>query len=121
MNLEELVPLQETCKRLHELGWKEETYFEWVPRVGKSSIVRPCNKNNVTDSLAPTASKLGEMLPSHVNDYALVSFKLDINEWYCGYEDIDLGRLTPYFRHENEAECRANLLIWLIENKHLTL
>lgn len=119
MNLEDLVPLKETCQRLKDLGWKDETYLEWVPRVGRSSVVRPCNKNNVTDSLAPTASELVEVLPLKIKDTRFYTYRY-ADLWCADYENADYI-FSNEAGHVNLAESIALLIIWLAENKHLEL
>lgn len=67
---------------------------------------------------APTASELGEVFPDQFDPLNIHHYK--DNSKYTS-ECFGKGVAGKWFEHENEAECRAQLLIFLIENKHLEL
>jgi len=70
MDLEKLVPLQNTCDKLKELGWNIETYLVWVKHNAfdegswKPEEANRYGYEGLEDRFyAPTASELGEVLP----------------------------------------------------------
>ena len=128
MDLKNLVPSLETCQKLVGCGWKEKAFIFWVQMEDGSY------EANFIDDLdsykgvplipAPTASELGE-------EFKKVS-KIEIGKtyYYAQFFSANIEWMVCYqrklkdaidFQHENEAECRAQLIIWLVENKHIEL
>ena len=134
MDLEKLVPLKETCLKLKALGWKTETLL----RYDNNKIVAKTKNGYTTFGSegpqgepdyyeeeyldtwyhAPTVSELGEVLPDQFDPLSIHHYK--DNSKYTS-ECFGKGVAGKYFEHENEAEARAQLLIYLIENKHIEL
>lgn len=124
MELEQQVVSLEVAKKLKELGVKQESYFSWDLR--DNTLWR-------TDSFGKfelqvctfTVAELGEILPD-----AIASWKYtdaDDDE-----DDIDIWTCIKYLKHEHskyehlvnaptEADCRAKMLIYLLENKLIKL
>lgn len=148
MKLEQQVCSLEPAKKLKELGVKQESLFYWYQEKGdyEPKIKQP---NSVYDwghqldyadatldkevselCSAFTVAELGEMLPASITIggevmmLCVYSIKTESfpNNWLVVYE-------TDYpYRDENkhskafmntEADARAKMLIWLIENKYL--
>ena len=119
MDLKKLVPSLETCQKLQDLGWKNETAFviDLKPTV---SLNIPSKYSR--GYKAPTVSELGEVLKQRVGKYSYSSNLITLVEFhsYCqGYYTKDSVLIE--FDNGNEAECRAQLIIWLVENKHIEL
>jgi hypothetical protein len=128
MKLETQVVSLELAKRLRELGVKQESYFYWSEST-IDGVHNQVNHMEPTTMLphwysAHTVAELGQFLPNYVslnemdgNRY-FYSCKQD-EEWEVGY-DSPQGSLGLQFA-EGEADARAKLLIYLIENKLITL
>lgn len=124
MELKDQVVSLELSKRLKELGVNHESYFNWCDRfqsrVGApEEIVEPHlirgNAGWVSDVLAPayTVAELGEMLSTKDNTNTIRCTNV-YNQWGCDYESHRTFGNT-------EADARAKMLIYLIENKLITL
>jgi hypothetical protein len=125
MKLQQQVCTLESAKRLKELGVKQESYFYWqVPNSGNLE-----NKEDGVEIVhyptgkfwdyysAFTVAELGELLPSPGVLGWLEIFKKEDGNWMVRYSD------TGYRIEEdlNEAEVRAQMLIYLLENNLITL
>jgi len=135
MKNEEMVCSIEQAKALEKLGVKINTYFVWVesdpideanttevlviPRLKKLDA---CSKGYNYVSFAPNVAELGVLLPIICGTNRL-TFELNIKKtnngwlaWYdtCGYRST----IFEMSEKENEAQSRAEALIWIIENKH---
>ena len=115
MKLENQVTNLELSKKLKELGFKQESLFYWGKTLGKFEIIY--FPGNLTKSDAEigrvsafTVAELGEMLPEFVmsmrrtDDYLCTDF--------MNYRPYDYGKHEA----ETEADARAKMLIYLIEN-----
>jgi hypothetical protein len=136
MKLEDIVCDFEYAEKLKELGLRRESIFAFNRVGGLFNYAQLCYSN-----IFPTftVSELGEMLPSQVQlpteDYA--DFK-DPETWalyhfcsklcndkdrysimYVNYQDCWLGQFIA--EDKKEVNVRAQLLIWLIENKHVNV
>lgn len=141
MKLEQQVCSLELAKKLKELGVKQESLFYW--RLGYSVIESFDNgvslgkkgefsdyqiefypkprfttanfkwnesdlrKLNETEVSAFTVAELGEMLPG----YYTVARKDNFDRWSVGHE-----QLRKDFIADTEADARAKMLIYLLEN-----
>jgi hypothetical protein len=127
MKLEQQVCSLELAKKLKELGIKQNGYFiwEWSPKDKNPQLKRnmDCLKqwNNKFNCSAFTVAELGEILPLKIfrnnNFYLLVikrfkrGGKIDFS---CGYE---AGFIDGFRKFDiTEANCRAKMLINLLEN-----
>lgn len=124
MNLESQVVNLELSKKLHELGVKKESLFYWT--VG--GVVYRSEMPFWLDSnySAFTASELGEMLPVSIHgESASLSNKPIIlqktEDGFYIYGQHPNGSINPIFNDDNEVNCRAKMLIHLIENKLIEL
>jgi hypothetical protein len=114
MELRRQVVSQELAEQLLEIGVKEDSQFYWI-RDG--SLWRVTDRDNITPGAnvfvpAYTAPELGEILSKNVIEYSK-----DGNMWVSLY-GINLQDGHGEFA-ETEADSRAKLLIWLIENRLL--
>lgn len=130
MKLENQVSSLELSKKLKELGVKQESLFYWSGNPGVEYKLhnsdcghRPETGGNDMFCSAFTSSELGEMLPEVING-GLLSTRRCNEGWYARYEDLNNSIVIPNNipkpfigeYHETEANCRAKMLIYLIEN-----
>lgn len=126
MTLEKQVCSLELAKKLKELGVKQESLFYWVTT--KPTDIKPTTiewegdiewiRENISHTYiteqvsAFTVAELGEMLPSYTR-----TTKVDVNYFVSNCEsltDVNADGFT-------EADARAKMLVYLIENKLITL
>jgi len=117
MKIENQVCTAQQGKRLMELGISNESLFHHVIEETALGIERrvaylasPPN-NHIP---AFTVAELGVMMPS---GYDTMRLEADLNKWR-GY-DLD-GADCPSDFFDTEAECRAAMIIFLLENGHIT-
>ncbi len=134
MKLENQLTSLELSKRLDELGVKQDSLFYWIRnfhtnddwKIGDNTDINN-NKDAVSRRLEPlykvgasayTVAELGEMLPDGL--HIMIRTDYMINKWYCEAEHIPSGVFRERLHLEtakNEAEARAKMLVYLIENK----
>jgi hypothetical protein len=115
MKLEQQVASLDLAKRLKELGVKQESHFYWRKLTEDDGweVWDSTGLYGKTCS-AFTVAELGEMLPK---GYAVFSVNLDWPlykpgmEWCCESGDLERNQFAP-----TEADARAKMLIYLIEN-----
>lgn len=118
MDLEKQVVSLELAKKLSELGVKQESQFYWYEGYNGWLLHYVSYKQklfieyNSPYYSAFTSAELGEMLPSEVEGCKIKTQKND--EEYLVYIDY-LSAVIIFFSH-NEADARAKMLIYLIEN-----
>ncbi len=126
MKLEKQVISLEYAKRLKELGVKQESLFEWRKyRDGDHDVWVVCNKyaDDWTDAWGRSkkcldkvdafiVAELGELLPE---DYFSGKYFSKGN-----YHIVDKEGITKA-EAKTEANARAKMLIYLLENKLITL
>jgi len=124
MKLEEQVCSLELAKKLKELGVKQESLFYWSTYDDGNSKERPgiafvddCNLSFMEDLVsAYTVAELGEMLKTKSDRAYLAPVPVN-GRWNAPSvregKIVDLGR----FGVMTEADARAKMLIYLIENK----
>lgn len=126
MKIEDQVCSLELAKKLKELGVKQESLFYHQVGIDKSIIrfeakefgekMQP--KLKVKWFSAFTVAELGELLPT--NQVQTLKW---LNQYYCeAWEDV-VDKLRPITRYvdSKEADARAKMLIYLLENKLITL
>ena len=126
MKLENQVVSLELAKKLRKLGVEQESYFFWCddgtirqPFLIESSTARWPDKWEFS---AYTVAELGELLPTEQNDRLGFFSGRAINGWFCEVKDYGImpyDRLHVELQHETEADARAAMLIWLIQNELL--
>lgn len=137
MKLEQQVVSLELAKQLKELGVKQDSLFYWSKQVDQIHWGLEHAKYFAVDKRqdvsAFTVAELGEMLPLHI---MLGKLKLTMakshnynGDFYSvGYFplkdrdslDINLQHDSAIFFERNEADARAKMLIWLIEEGYIT-
>lgn len=133
MKLEEQVCSLELAQKLKSLGVKQESYFYWSNamdgtwRVENRAFFKFDRRSDVS---AFTVAELGEMLPMVVHgDYDHLIIEKSIQHWLIYYSRDREGcpRSTNHSLYiyltasRTEADARAKMLIYLIENKLITL
>lgn len=128
MKLEDQVVSLELAKRLKELGVKQISHFTWAEFYNKSSTVPDQLLHELLDEekyeelhertyiweirscAAFSVAELGELLPQGYH-----STRPNGYQWVCFSDKHDNGQSG-----KTEADCRAYMLIHLIENKLVT-
>ena len=135
MKLEQQVCSFELAKRLKELGVKQESFFVWSGHTEPATLWRhdawaerdiyPLKKGLYYAAL--TIAELGEMLPmsvGHSDTGEEWLFCTKVGDGYSvGYGEI--GDRGIDFMHmeeaSTEADARAKMLIYLLENNLITI
>jgi hypothetical protein len=127
MKLNQQVCSIELAKKLKELEVKQESLFEYavdpiekkiykIYRTTPLSVVKEYTHMHSTYS-AFTVAELGEMLPAHY--FTVKSMEKD-NWWHCNnitdFEDAKRGIIG-----DTEADARAKMLIFLLENNLINI
>lgn len=133
MTLEKKVTSLDLSKRLKELGVKQESLFYWSFYKDQSQVLYPQQevfkeswKLDPNYCSAFTVAELGEMLPDKIrpenqwDHYILYSMKnTSDGEWVVRYEiNKTVWCATA---GDTETNARAKMLIYLLENKLITL
>lgn len=129
MELNQQVCSLELAKRLKELGVKQESLFYYVIddlEFGNTELMflGGMGAENDIDISAFTAAELGEMLPATVDgkygDCTLWYNSRRTNEYHVWYEN---GREDEkiIFSSKAEADARAKMLVYLLENKLISI
>lgn len=136
MKLQDQVCSLELSKHLKDLGVRQESYFVWIDKFpmfnengpvlkiheivqewGDKFLTGPVRTAVATQTYSAfTVAELGEMLPQYFESWRFSDTKKkDKDRWECaGHEE---GNPTPPFDGVTEADARAKMLIYLIENK----
>lgn len=122
MELTNQVCSLELAKRLKELGVKQESYFAWHSAVEGFEKLETryfiSHYPAITTYAAFTVAELGEMLQKGMVD----SHKTQFGYWIFKYEYVsqDLNPIAET-RGDSEADARARMVIYLLENKLIFL
>lgn len=116
----------EWARKLKEVGVPQKSLFYWSGYLDvsnnedKDMIVTFSNEQLSKDKVSAfLSSELGEMLPENCLSGRVT--KKGFNCYWVGR--IALGEIKHYnsFQSENEANARASMLVYLIENKLLPI
>ena len=133
MELEKQVVSLDLSKKLKELGVKQESLFYWHRSYDPFKqqenepyvLFAPNNKAKEIDFSAYTVAELGELLPScsrfqdgKVWDLAIAS---EPEVWEVMYHSVVREETLNIFIDRSEANARAKMLIYLLENKLIQL
>lgn len=138
MKLEQQVCSLELAKKLKELGIKQKSYFyHYFTEFGSSAVLQGEDHLSIVDDTgkrrefvgfvsAFTVAELGEMLPGNIDGDIFQTQKGVMGRlWYCTMMPPDLisaGLLkTHQEESDTEADARAKMLVYLIENKLISL
>jgi len=137
MKLEDQVCSLEVARKLKALGVKQESFWSWYdtidrddgPRLNRSDENCPvCTlpKQNWEEKISAfTAAELGEMLPEQAGPGFFREKMIDIptSRYEVFYADSFTERIVlpqdQSIRAATEADARAKMLIYLIENNLL--
>lgn len=119
MKLEDQVVSLDLAKKLKELGVKQESLFFWSSIEGKG-IFFSDKATWPSAYSAFTAAELGEILPIEIKGHPLVirhqAFKEGV-AWTINYV-YPIGLTAWLYKYaDTEADARAKMLIYLIEQK----
>ncbi len=124
MKLEQQVVSLELAKKLKELGVKQESLYWWTSADNKTPILRGWMNDYETNSRwtvysAFTVAELGEMLPTNIEDYYIIYDRLVDSSFHVYYEKIGKRPeiLIKDQGADTEADARAKMIIYLLENK----
>jgi hypothetical protein len=139
VNLDQQVVSLDLAKRLKELGVKQESFFKWIKAnhpteaCAKPAIQYNCTMENYDNTLvhdnwtltswaAFTVAEIGKMLPRHIiqNDIEYYYTQLPtkhLDKWIIFYRNTFSSWDGQDQEDANEANCRAKMLIYLLENK----
>lgn len=143
MKVEDQVVSLELSKKLKELGVKQESYFYWYVVNDGDGIppeVVPQQKQYTKTRIgeykdgsgkweenyysAYTVAELGEMLPAEIkhngNNFGFDCGRLDTGKWRMTYTNNKLQEYVEVFDEATEADARAKMLIYLLENNLIT-
>jgi len=131
MKIEEQVASLELSKKLKSLGIKQESlwywteYFQDVQKTFTKDVflIDDCIPFGSKGFSAFTVAELGEMLPGNFNGRVLTIGKGN-KFWDIFYENNSMGCVITGFAPldqtaETEANARAKMLVYLLENKLL--
>jgi hypothetical protein len=121
MNLKDMVCDKEYSVKLKGLGLRISSLLFHNVITDEIVLNDDCNNYINVRVYTPTVAELGEMMPSDImrGDSLYYFTSQQVDDWFeCWYaESIDKGFFIT--KHDQkEANARAKLLIWLIENKH---
>ena len=124
MDIEEQVCNKELAMRIDKLGVKQESLWYWVG----SQVLYKDNKLRLANAVdmplqeysAYTVAELGELLPNTIifkgKIYFLITWKCE-NRFGVRYKTNKKPDCLPAQIAVTEANARAKMLIYLIENK----
>jgi hypothetical protein len=119
MTLEQQVCSIELARKLRELGVKQTSFFYWKTRDLGSSRPHLVARNSpfvisqgIIQASAFTVAELGEMLPKEYRSHKSFEPQPASDEIWV----ID-GKADGLFYAATEADARAKMLVYLIENK----
>ena len=131
MQLEKQVCSLELAKKLKELGVKQESLFYWYyVKNLKSWEIFSIHEDVLRDKddvSAFTVAELGEMLPKELKiniSIAIMTSHNNTKKWCVYYYTPTSPEGSKYHYgqlEDTEADARAKMLIYLIENKLITL
>lgn len=125
MKLEDQVCSLELAKKLKELGVKQESLFVWIQRKPESANEEPhwyvkqegnwpAGMKLYDSNSAFTVAELGEMLKGYGYATSQTIPFADENKWYCFVYEEDITDWDDFA--DTEADARAKMLCYLIEN-----
>lgn len=131
LELSKQVVSLESAKQLKKLGVPQQSLFYWVENksindnlkvminfsIGEHNSVHSSKEQYSRVASAFTVAELGELLPTNINGKAIFTEAFH-GEWLVGYPEIYEDDV-PF--QTTEANARAYMLIYLIENKLITL
>lgn len=114
MKLENQVCNLELAKKIKELGVGQDSLWCWWDDDIIPGHLVPLTMKSAVRASAFTVAELGEMLPFRAKSEKIAPQYTSLGQWKCSR--IYKGKLV-YFYGKTEADVRAKMLIYLIENK----
>lgn len=127
MKLEQQVCSLELARRLKEIGVRQESYLAWCDCDvhGEYDIREFAAAADDRRIAAFTVAELGEMLPEELLIDGEWTATLEIskgdNAWHVYYHNDQIPRTFHLEYADTEADARAKMLIYLLENKLITV
>ena len=135
--LENQVVSLELAKKLKSLNVKQESLFYWIthPYTGENQVIYYEDRNQLRDDFidnryklvsAFTVAELGMMLPSRLwvdkKQYWIEYYFDDgIKKWNLYFITENREKVLHIVYEKTEADARAKMLIYLLENKLIAL
>ena len=129
MKLEQQVATFEQSKKLKELGIGFESLFsyswDWLcqPESDSILILTDVVARSWCSYPAPTAEEIAELLPALIQSNEKYNLECDkqYGLWVVRYRNPNTNNKLKdkYFDNKSLTQALANMLIWLIENKHI--
>lgn len=127
MTLSNQVVSLELAKRLKELGVNQESYFHWYDSKPTAQLHTGVFAGDWFYA-AFTVAELGEMLPARLTEVegvhrvARLAMEKQDTRWNVVYICAECGgRIFEPMLADTEADARAKMLIYLIENNLVTV
>lgn len=129
MKLEDQCVSLELAKKLKELGVKQKSLFcwYWLGLTERKYELELSNAVACPFASAFTVAELGEMLPNTVPKQSRGTIIVEFwtrkggTSWYCNYVSGSEYLIESSVAGDTEADARAKMLIYLLENKIITL
>ena len=138
MKLEQQVPSLNLCRKLKSLSYPQEGlyywdnyYIAWNVFWKGYPIHEKCGVGDIIDEhtlwqpdetsvVAPTVAEMGEWLPASIRRKRFSCDKWPSGRWFISYRELgEEGGIMETDRIE--ANARAKMLIYLLENNYLKL
>jgi hypothetical protein len=125
MKLEQQVCSLELARKLKKLGVEQDSIFFWCKFLGSPDydLISGENEPNEYDDLisAFTVAELGEMLPKKIRENEYLRIIKNGKNWEVAYGFFDWDGFEDTCKRTDftEADARAKMLIYLLENKLL--
>lgn len=134
MNIQQQVCSLELAKKLKELGENQQSHWYWCKcnnpdfgQIGEWLLIQHYSVN-WNEYAAFTVAELGERMPFpvlyHEKRCFISSERTNSDDvlgekWECGIFAMYKGTPLKYVFADTEANARAKMLIWLIENGYI--
>lgn len=130
MKLSNQVVSLSLAQKLKQLGVKQESYFWWVRDMFEDKYNLENWRGQYAEDMvnkdtyvsAYSVAELGEMLPGNDGKcYYQTQKGLMGNRWFCIRKRMSDDEQLVEFEEKNEADARASMLIYLLENSLINL
>ena len=111
MKLKDQVISLELARKLEKLGVEQKSLFWWWKDALDRNRITMTPRLSTKYTSAFTVAELGEMLPKE-----RISKHSESNDWVCGIQPENSNGFLNYSVAETEANARAKMLIYLLEN-----
>lgn len=126
MNIEQQVCSLGLAKKLKSLGVPQNSLWFWTDCNIKPNVeLWDRGYGHIGNKIASafTTSELGELLPKYLDKEEYIILSLDFphtaDGWVVYYSDTVNDKECGECEAKTEADARAKLLIWLLENNYI--